>query len=305
MVFSTTAASLHCIGLIAMDARTGLELQFLLLGDDDQWWRNAFVVANGVFAVRAYTRVAVSRFAYWDDDGLSDATHCVSCTRPLRLYAQIHHESTLFRKRWAPQCTVCEWKTSNPEASLLEAFRLWPPLLESSLWEHVLQFLCLEGGKVTAKTCGTEVLLGSPHLHCLHITAVRRAWHSTLLTGFARADTVLWHSPELMDGIYTSGAHAQAEVERAAWATLSLLCRNPLWLLVASCCPASARNKLPTCGRPMQVLLAFLGGLCCSGDPSWVSLRAGCRARFLTKRGCLHMRRGESDRPAIRGAKCE
>ena len=101
------------------------------------------------------------------------------------------------------------------------------------------------------------------------------------VTGFDWADKVLWGNPELSDGIYVSRVHPRAEGERAAWAILSILCRNPLWLLVASCCSASVRNRLPTCGRPMQVLLAFLGGPCCSGNPSWVSLRAGCSSRPL------------------------
>ena len=105
---------------------------------------------------------------------------------------------------------------------------------------------------------------------------------------------VLWGNPELLDSIYVSRVHPRAEGERAAWAILSILCRNPLWLLVASCCSASVRNRLPTCGRPMQVLLAFLGGPCCSSSPTWVSLRAGCSSRPLAQCCGIHVqcRRG-------------
>ena len=267
--------------LRVMDACTGLDLQYLLLGNDDMWWRNACVVANSVFAVRAYTRVTISQFACWDADGSPGGVQCISCTRPRRLYAKIHHTSTAFCKRWNSRCAVCEWKVSNREAALLVAHRLWPPLLDSSLWGQVLQFLCLEGSEVAAKQRGTDVLLRSPHLRCVRETAVRRAWHSVLLTGFARADTILWHCPWLTNGIYTSGRHTQVGCERAAWAALALLCGNPLWLLVASCGPASARTRFPSSGRPIQILLAFLGGGGCLADSTFVSLWDGCRARTL------------------------
>ena len=255
-----------------MNDLSGIELQFLLLGGDYRWWRDAFTVANGVYAVRAYTRVVVSRHTAWDHDPLSDSSHCRSCSRPLRLFAQIHHESTPFRKQWKSQCAVCEWKTSNPEASLMDAFRLWPPLLEFGHWEQVLQFLCQEGKDVAVWLATRQVLFASPHLHCLRTTAVRRAWHSVLLTGFEWADEVLWSQPDLMESIYISRMHPRAESERAAWAILSILSRNPMWLLVASCCAASAYNQRPTCGRPMQILLAFLGGPCCASSPAWISL---------------------------------
>ena len=272
-----------------MSVLSGIELQFLLLGGDCRWWQGAFAVANGIYAVRAYTRVVASRYTFWDYDSLSDFSHCWSCTRPLRLYAQVHHESTPFRKRWKTQCAVCEWKASNPEAALLEAFRLWPPPLECGLWEHVLQFLCREGKDVTVWPTGKRVLFASPHLHCVNTTAVRRAWHSVLLTGFEWADKVLWGNPELMEGIYVSRVHPRVESERAAWALLSILCRNPLWLLVASCCSASTRYRTPTCGRPMQILLAFLGGPCCSSRPTWASLRAGCSSRPLALCSGIHV----------------
>ena len=147
-----------------------------------------------------------------------------------------------------------------------------------------MQFLCQEGKDITIWPDARRVLFASPHLHCLHTTALRRAWHSVLLTGFEWADRVLWSQPELMENIYVSGIHSRSEGERAAWALLSILYWNPMWLLVASCCAASARNRLPTCGRPMQVLLAFLGGPCCASGPTWVSLCQGCSPRFLPSR---------------------
>ena len=205
-----------------------------------------------------------------------DPSHCRSCTRPLRLYAQFHHDSTLFRKRWKSRCAVCEWKASNPEVSRIDAFRLWPPKLDIEQWGRVTQFLCQEGKDVIIWPAPRRVLFASPHLQCLHTTAIRRTWHSVLLTGLDWADDILWNRPELLENIYVSGIHSRTKNERAAWALLSVLCKNPIWLLVASCCPASVRNRAPACGRPMQVLLAFLGGPRGDSGPRWLSLDQGC-----------------------------
>ena len=139
-----------------------------------------------------------------------------------------------------------------------------------------MQFLCQEGRDIMIWPAPQRVLFASPHLHCLHATPLRRAWHSVLLTGLDWADDILWSQPELLEDIYVSGIHSRTKNERAAWALLSILCRNPMWLLVASCCPASARGRAPTCGRPMQFLLAFLGGPYGAGAPKWVSLGQGC-----------------------------
>ena len=123
--------------------------------------------------------------------------------------------------------------------------------------------------------------LTSPHLQCLLTTALRRKWHSVLLTGLDQADESLWERPGLLDGVFTSGSLSQSfcsqsKNERAAWALLSVMCDNPMWLLVASCCPTSANHQVPVCGRPMQILLSFLTS---SGSlKSWrgVSLSLGC-----------------------------
>ena len=66
---------------------------------------------------------------------------CGSCTRPRRLFAHLHHNN----RQWMARCAFCEWKTSNRELALLDAFRLWPPFLDDVLRCLVVGFLCIEG----------------------------------------------------------------------------------------------------------------------------------------------------------------
>ena len=267
-----------------MDRPCARDLQASLLGRDPNWWRHAYTVANGIYAVRTYSRVAASQHTIWDHDPMFDPSHCRSCTRPLRLFAQIHHGSTLFCKRWKSQCTFCEWKVSNADATRLASFKLWPPKLNLEQWERIVQFLCQEGRNISVGVTPQRVTLASPHLHQLLSTALRRTWHSVLLTGLDQADEILWKQPELLAGIYTSGTHSHSKSERAAWALLSLLCSNPMWLLVASCCPASAHNRTPTCGRPLQVMLAFLGSPHNPRGLRRVSLDQGCNPQHSPAR---------------------
>ena len=103
-----------------------------------------------------------------------------------------------------------------------------------------------------------RLTLSTPHLRCLLTNANKRMWHSVLLTGLDQADECLWARPERMDGIFTTGSQSMSKNERGAWALLSIMSGNPMWLLVASCCPTSSDYHVPVCGRPMQILLSFL-----------------------------------------------
>ena len=257
------------------------DLQVALLGNDPRWWRHAYTVANGIYAVRTYSKAAVSQFTVWDHDPMFDPSHCRSCSRPLRLFAQIHHSSTLFCKRWNSRCTFCEWKASNADVSRIMSFNLWPPSLSLEQGERVVQFLCQEGGKVSVWATPQCFTLASPHLQCLLTTALRRKWHSVLLTGLDQADENLWERPDTLEGVFTSVSLSQSfcsqsKNERAAWALLSFMCGNPMWLLVASCCPTSTNYQIPVCGRPMQVLLSFLTSPCSPKSWEGVSLDLGC-----------------------------
>ena len=125
----------------------------------------------------------------------------------------------------------------------------------------------------------------SPHLRYLLVTAIRRKWHSVLLTGLDQADEYLWERPECLEGVLTSGSQSQSfcsqsKNERAAWALLSIMSGSPLWLLVASCCPTTTNHQVPVCGRPMQLLLSFLTGPGSLNVWEGVSLDLGCNPRY-------------------------
>ena len=123
------------------------------------------------------------------------------------------------------------------------------------------------------------MLLNTPHLQCIRETARGRIWHSVLFSGYFNACRVLMRSHWYAEGVRVRGMHTFVVGERTAWAALSILCRNPLWLLVASCCPATSQWKRPMSGRPMRLLIAFLGGEGWESDLAWMSLRMGCRVK--------------------------
>ena len=250
-------------------------LQVTLLGNDPKWWRHAYTVANGIYSVRTYPKAAASQFTVWDHHAMFDPSHCRSCTRPLRLFGQISHSSTLFCKRWNLRCMFCEWKLSNADASRVVSFNLWPSKLGLEQWERVIQFLCHEGEKVIVRANPRHLTITTPHLRYLLTTAAKRMWHSVLLTGLDQADEYLWAKPERLGGIFTSGSQSLSKNERAAWALLSIMCGNPMWLLVASCCPTTTDHHVPVCGRPMQILLSFLTGHGSPKDWKGISLDLG------------------------------
>ena len=269
----------------AMCRPSAYELQVTLLGNDPKWWRHAYTVANGIYSVRTYPKAAASQYTVWDHDPMLDPSHCRSCTRPLRLFGQICHSSTLFCKRWHSRCMFCEWKSSNTDASRMASFKLWPPKLGLEQWERIVQFLCHEGEKVLVWATPQRFTITSPHLRCLLTTAIRRKWHSVLLTGLDQADEYLWERPDILEGIFTSGSQSQSfcsqtKNERAAWALLSIMSDSPLWLLVASCCPTTTNHQIPVCGRPMQVLLSFLTGPGNLKVGKGVSLDLGCNPQY-------------------------
>ena len=120
-----------------------------------------------------------------------------------------------------------------------------------------------------------RLTLSTPHLRCLLTIANKRMWHSVLLTGLDQADECLWARSERLEGIFTTGSQSLSKNERGAWALLSIMSGNPMWLLVASCCPTTTDHHVPVCGRPMQILLSFLTGHDSPKDWKGISLDLG------------------------------
>ena len=256
-----------------MEQGSAADCQFVVLGGVPQWWLRGSVVADGMSAVRTYPRSIAPCQSCLRGSPQVCACRCVSCTRPLRIFAHMHHVG----RHWRTQCAFCEWKISNRELALLDAFHLWPPSFDNSLRSLVVGFLCLEGQPAKVQFRGRRMVLDTPHLRCIRKTALGRCWHSIFLSGYRSACAVLQGNYWYAEGVRVRGPHVYVVGERAAWPALAILCRNPLWLLVASCCPAASQWRRPVSGRPISLLLAFLGATSGDAGPGSVSLRLGTR----------------------------
>ena len=165
-------------------------------------------------------------------------------------------------------CLVCNWKRSNPEIAFMMMMKKWPLRVPVAVNQNVLSFLLADGATPLLEYHTDRVKVRNPQWSTLQRIAHNRAWRSLLQTGVREPSSFLAYGRPLSHDRLVSGECSTPEQSSRApepyvnlsqqWPVILRLCRNLFWVLAFACFHSSSQRD-PEAGRPLTMILSFLG----------------------------------------------